>query len=144
MVYLETVYLGWSPQAVSWAQHILDARWPSSAQQVIELLDKVVDKTLAFIRAECRENIVSVDINLTTSLCNLLDCFLQPRYGVTLEKLDLILVQYFAFSYIWVFSGNLHDSSMAKFDQFARDLLSQSLNFSLPVLLTIWDWKIDQ
>lgn len=49
MVYLETVYLGWRPQAVSWAQHILDARWPSSAQQVMELLDKVVDKTLAFI-----------------------------------------------------------------------------------------------
>jgi dynein heavy chain len=144
MVYLETVYLGWRPQAVSWAQHILDARWPSSAQQVMELLDKVVDKTLAFIRAECRENIASVDINLTTSVCNLLDCFLQPSYGVTLEKLDLMLVQYFAFSYIWVFGGNLHDSSMAKFDQFARDLLSQALNFSLPASLTIWDWKIDQ
>ena len=32
--------------------------------QIMDLLDKTVDKTIAFIRAECKENIVSVDINL--------------------------------------------------------------------------------
>jgi hypothetical protein len=32
--------------------------------QIMDLLDKTVDKTIAFIRADCKENIVSVDINL--------------------------------------------------------------------------------
>jgi hypothetical protein len=34
----------------------------------MELLDKTVDKTIAFVRAECKENIVSVDINLVNTL----------------------------------------------------------------------------
>jgi hypothetical protein len=48
-----------------------------AALQIMDLLDKTVDKTVAFIRAECKENIVSVDINLV-------DRFLQ-RNSFTIE-----------------------------------------------------------
>ena len=144
MVYLEPVYLGWRPQAVSWAQTSMEPRFPESAEKIIELLDKVVDDTLAFLRKECRENIVSVDINLTNSFCNLLESFLCGKYGVTADNLDLMLAQYFTFCYIWVFGGNLHDTSMGKFDEFARVLLAEAVDANLPDSLTIWDWKVEE
>ncbi len=35
-----------------------------ASSQIMDLLEKTVDKTVAFVRTECKENIVSVDINL--------------------------------------------------------------------------------
>ena len=36
---------------------------------------------------------VSVDINLTNSFCNLLECFLHEKYGVVPDNFDLMLAQ---------------------------------------------------
>eukprot|EP00961_Rhodomonas_salina_P000912 13022-Rhodomonas_salina.2 len=38
---------------------------------------------------------------------------------------DMLLRQYFAFAYIWTLGGNLHDDSLEKFGNFARQLLSE-------------------
>ena len=95
----------------------------------MELFDKVVDQTLAFLRKECREHIVSVDINLTNSFCNLLSVFLSDAYGVKVENFELMMTQYFTFCYIWVFGGNLHDSSLQKFNDFTRNLLSDAMRW---------------
>ena len=121
----------------------MEARFPESADKLIELFDKVVDETLVFVRKECKENIVSVDINLTNSFCNLLEAFLRDAYGVKSDNFDFMLPQYFSFCYIWVFGGNLHDSSLAKFDTFARGLLNDAINASLPPSATVWDYKVD-
>jgi dynein heavy chain, axonemal len=143
MVYLEPVYLGWHPQAVSWAQETIEPRFAGGAAKLMELCDKIVNETISFIRKECRENIGSVDINLTSSFCNLLGACLTEKFGVNVENFDLVVGHYFTFCYIWVFGGNLHDSSLTKFDEFARLLLTEHIDAGLPDTLSIWDWKVD-
>ena len=39
------------------------------------------------------------------------------------------MTQYFTFCYIWVFGGNLHDSSLQKFNDFTRNLLSDAMRW---------------
>ena len=142
MVYLEPVYLGWRPIAKSWSEKVMNGRFEGSGSKIMDLLDVVVEPTLSFIRKECKEHIVSVDVNLTMSFCKLLDSLLLERHGVTEQNLEIMLGKYFVFSYIWTMGGNLHDLSLKKFDAFARNMISQVAH-DFPFDGTVYEWKVD-
>eukprot|EP00961_Rhodomonas_salina_P058972 792127-Rhodomonas_salina.1 len=105
--------------------HVMDKRFEGSGEKIMTMLDTVGDKTLAFLRKECKEHIVSVDINLMMSFTNLLDSLLRAEYGVKDDNLDLMLSKFFVFSYIWSLGGNLHDTSHKKFEEFARMTIAE-------------------
>jgi dynein heavy chain len=142
MVYLEPVYLGWKPLARTWASQVIDARFQGVGNRILKMMDDVIDNALHFIRKECKEHIVSVDVNLTSSFCNLLDSLLRPLYGVSEETVEIMLEKYFVFCFIWTLGANLHDTSLAKFDEFARGVISQFVH-DFPGEDTVFDWQVD-
>jgi len=143
MVYLEPVYLGWRPYARTFAESVMNERFPGSGQAIIDLMDSVVDKTIAFIRKECKEHIVSVDLNLVSSLCSLIDSLVRPEYGVTKENLEMMLNKYFVFAYIWTLGGNFQDGSLKKFEEFARNIIPEIV-LDFPFEHSVWDWSVDK
>ena len=142
MVYLEPVYLGWHPYAKSWCNGVMNQRYPGSGDTLMRLMDKTVDRGMAFIRKECKEHIVSVDFNLVSSFCSLLDSLLREEYGVTTENLETMINKYFVFSFIWTLGGNFSDGSLKKFEEFARSIIPEIIQ-DFPFENSVWDWMVD-
>jgi dynein heavy chain len=143
MVYLEPVYLGWRAIAKSWAEQKVDVRYPGLAcgDSLFKFLDSTVDGALKFVRANCRENVATVDFNLVTSTLNLLDSFLSETRGITTDNITDLLRPIFGFCFVWGFGGNLHDGSLKKFDEFARSALDSVTQF--PFGGTVYDFFVD-
>ena len=142
MVYLESVYLGWRPIAQSWAEHVMEQRFEGCGLAIMELLDRVSDKTLVFLRKECREHIVSLDTQLMVSFTKLLDSLLRDTYGVVRGNWQDMLPKFFAFSYFWTLGGNLQDTFNLVFDVFARSTIRDFIP-DFPAQKTVHDWTVD-
>jgi len=76
------VYLPWQSVAKSWAEYVMEERFEGSAEVIMGLMDQITDTALAFVRKECKEHIVTLDIHLTMSFTKLLDSLLRPEYQV--------------------------------------------------------------
>ena len=74
------------------------------------------------------EPIVTVDIQITSSFCNLLECFLNKKFGFKahekFENKKRYLALIFAFSYIWSFGTTVYEDSHYKIDDFIRKKFS--------------------
>jgi dynein heavy chain, axonemal len=108
---------------------------------LVNFLESTVDGALKFIRASCRENVATVDFNLVTSTLNLLDSFLVETRGITTDNITDLLRPIFGFCFVWGFGGNLHDSSLKKFDEYARSALDSITQF--PFGGTVYDFFVD-
>jgi dynein heavy chain len=82
MVYLEEVHLGWRHVARSWAERLEERLDAKHCDRILELLERVIDPTIAVIRSRCREYVGSTNIGAVMGLLNLLDSLLVPEYGV--------------------------------------------------------------
>jgi dynein heavy chain len=142
MVYLEPVYLGWRPYAKSWADYVMNERFPGAGDTIMTHMDNVVDKALAHVRKECKEHIVSVDFNLVCSFCSLMDSLIREEYGVNVGNLDTMLNKYFVFALIWTIGGNLQDGSLKHFEEYARTVIPEIV-LDFPFDHSVWDFMVD-
>jgi len=88
MIYMEPNALGYQPIVQSW----LDAL-PSSFLKNKNILPKLealikdyLEPSLAFMRRNCLEAVVTIDNNLTTSLLRIVDCFMAPFRDTEVKK----------------------------------------------------------
>jgi dynein heavy chain len=112
---------------------------PAYFEKVFTVIKNTFDEKLAKIRAETREEIPSVDINLVTSCLNLFKVLYNEyklMQGVKKEKkkfsdteMEAFLVNLFIFSFYWSVGGNLEDSvtykSREKFNREMRVFFGQ-------------------
>ena len=143
MVFLEPVYLGWRPFAKSWADGVMNERFPGSGDIIMKHMENIVDKAIAHIRKECKEHIVSVDFNLVSSFCSLMDSLIRDEYGVTKANLDDMLPKYLVFAFIWTIGGNFQDGTMKNFEEFARTIIPEIV-LDFPFDHSVWDFMVDQ
>lgn len=65
-----------------------------------------------------KEPIVTCDLQLVASLCNLIECFISDEYGLKRgEKPDIkkrYLEHAFAFAFIWSICSTVHESNYDK------------------------------
>lgn len=101
------------------------------ADYIYMLCDTWIDKGLKFLRTKCQENIPSMDINIVTSLCCLMQALLQPSRGVNVnlsilkegeldETVMANLSRIFGWACIWSIGGNIDHKSIEGFDVFFR------------------------
>ncbi|XP_073391166.1 uncharacterized protein [Physcomitrium patens] len=135
MVYVPPEELGWRPFVRSWLQRFpreLALHMPKQVADYIYMLcDTWIDKGLKFLRTKCQENIPSMDINIVTSLCCLMQALLQPSRGVNVnlsilkegeldETVMANLSRIFGWACIWSIGGNIDHKSIEGFDVFFR------------------------
>ena len=145
MVYMEAVYLGWRPFTDSWVAHIVVRVLPDSGAHFAQLFDSYIERALAFVRAECKEGIPSVDANLVRSCLAYLDALLRPEMDVRPDRpaLNAHLNRIFLFALVWAFGGNLHDASRPKFDQWMREQgILRELAPDLPAERGVFDFLV--
>ncbi|KAJ3216110.1 Dynein heavy chain 6, axonemal [Dinochytrium kinnereticum] len=127
MVYMDPVSLGWWPYVKTWLRTLPEAVSLEIKDWIESLFDLYVEKGLKFVRRNCTEYLPSVDLNLVTSLCNIITTFINKRELVDLtqeySELRMIFSHVFVFAYIWSIGGNLADRNHDAFDSFMRDLL---------------------
>lgn len=122
------------------------------AAYIYALCDTWIDKGLNFLRKRCKENIPSVDMNIVTSLCCLMQALLQPIRGVNVslavgkegeldETLMATLNRIFGWAYIWSVGGNIDHKSVEGFDTFFRTELATLTAF--PGSDTVYDYYVN-
>merc|ERR1711871_118921 len=93
------------------------------------MFDETIDSGLKFVRKNCLEPIVTVDLQLVTSLCKIFASLLKqskiPRDG---DLFQTLITNLFAYCYLWSIGGSIRDVDMEKFGDFIRDTIS-NVNF---------------
>ena len=113
VMYVDSAIIGWFPYVKSWLTSLVKGKVLSpkdSTQKVkislevskrfLELFELNIKPTLKFIREECAEAIQTVNLNLVTSLCNILEGLLS-MYQETISEGDAIIDKLFAYAFIW-------------------------------------------
>ena len=152
MVYMTFEEMGWKPYVQSWLEKIYKgfAQEELAIQQqninnpeivLHEYLNKELkayfwslfedslDDGLSFLRQPTFiEPIMTVDIQIISSFCNLLECFLNKKFGFKanekFENKKRYLSLIFAFSFIWSFGATVYEEYQYKIDDFIRKKFS--------------------
>ena len=152
MVYMTFEEIGWKPYVLSWLEKLyngfaqeellIQQQHANNSDIVINeyfnkelkayfwtLFEDYVDDGLSFLRnGSFVEPIATVDIQIISSFCNLLDCFLNKSFGFKpnekFENKKRFLALIFAFSYIWSFGTTIYEEYHHKFDDFMRKKFS--------------------
>jgi len=152
MVYLTFEELGWRPYVLSWLDRIyqifaqdellLQQQNANNADLVINeyfnkelkayfwnLFEDSLDDGLAFLRGNAFiEPIITVDIQIISSFCNLLECFLNKKFGFKanekFENKKRYLSLIFVFSFIWSFGTTVYEDFHYKIDDFIKKKFS--------------------
>lgn len=81
MVYMSSDDLGWRPYVYTWIIKFFKNKFNvETINHINDLFDKTVDGALLRFK-QCKEPIPTFEIQLLTSLCNLLEAFLLPENG---------------------------------------------------------------
>mmetsp|Transcript_39705 Transcript_39705/g.74534 ORF Transcript_39705/g.74534 Transcript_39705/m.74534 type:complete len:1860 (+) Transcript_39705:1-5580(+) len=114
MVYMPPEELGWVPYVTTWCQKILATQLgvlDETKVYIASLFADHIDDGLCWIRHNCKEALLSVDINLVTSCTFILQALLQPTRGLSmnleLAVLHPCVLKLFIFSYMWALGGNM-------------------------------------
>jgi dynein heavy chain len=130
VVYVTPLDLLWRPYVISWLEREITKDIGEELTTILlSMFDEKIDVGFKFVRKECIEPIVTVDLQLVTSLCNVFASLLQkckiPRDG---DLFKTFMKNLFAYSYLWSIGGSIRDADMEKFDDFIRDTLDD-VNF---------------
>ncbi|KAG1667277.1 hypothetical protein FOA52_012566 [Chlamydomonas sp. UWO 241] len=123
-----------SPATASW-MHTLPEGTPEVARARLDrLFAWLVDPCVGFVRRNCRELAPTSDIALSVSLMSLawslLDVFRCATLDVVAKDVPKIIDGVFVFSLIWSIGGSTDNKGRAKFSDFVRKLLDQSVDKS--------------
>jgi len=137
-----------------WVEVYLPVKLPKDLKSLIaSLLEEHVPNAILTVRRDCREGgILSMDNNLATSLCRMLQTvFLPARKFIDSpngEDLDFempgladLLKRWFLFSLVWSIGGNLDADSKEIFSEWVRDSLSSVARF--PNSGNVYDYCVD-
>ncbi|XP_041081390.1 dynein heavy chain 1, axonemal [Polyodon spathula] len=133
MVYLEPSILGLKPFTECWLRTIPEIMQPFT-QQFIDLFDKFLQDSIAFVRKSVKEVITSTDSNLACSMLRILDCFFQPfvpkegEKGLPQEKLSRIselIEPWVIFSLVWSVGATGDANSNVGFSKWLRDKMKE-------------------
>ena len=145
MVYVEPHHVGYMPIIDTWSiiyrekisksfeddgsrkQKVLS----DAADRYLKIFDKSCDLIkqnvpilIQFIRENCKEKIPSVDINLVSSLLNLVSCFFNSDViKLQSEYVGDFFNFYLAFSFIWSFGANISDEFRPIFNKMFREII---------------------
>ncbi|MGH0183081.1 UNVERIFIED_CONTAM: hypothetical protein FKN15_013335 [Acipenser sinensis] len=133
MVYLEPSILGLKPFTECWLRTIPEIMQPFT-QQFIDLFDKFLQDSIAFVRKSVKEVIASTDSNLVCSMLRILDCFFQPfvpKEGVKglpqekLARISELIESWVIFSLVWSVGATGDANSNVGFSKWLRDKMKE-------------------
>jgi dynein heavy chain len=100
------------------------------------LFDYTVEEGLIFVRKQ-KELVSTVNLNLVSSLCRLLNTFFAELDEGLLSNPNsdwkTLFGYLFIFSYTWSIAGNLHESCHDAFDTFSRELFEKGPTVDCPI-----------
>ena len=111
--------------------------------EFFKFFDETVEKTIKWVRRNCRELIPSMDNNLVMSLCRLFQSIFVEHKGAKLDAPDILqtLQKMFMWSLVWSLGGNVDsEDGKEKFSEFIRE------NFNtvrFPNSMTVYDYVLD-
>jgi len=147
MVYLESYHVGYVPIIETWTatykvklnkifeddgsrkqKSLSDSvdRYLKQFEKTCESIKSNVPKMINFIRANCKEKVPTVDVNLVTSLLNLLTCFFNPEIiKLSADNLEDQFNYYLSFCLIWSLGGNIEDNSRNIFMKIMKEVMTK-------------------
>jgi len=121
MVYLTAEELGWQPFVNCWIRKNLA---PEHQGYMLQLFIDTVDQFLSLLRTSFSEPIKTSNLQLLTSLCNLMECVMKPSYGFkpdqAFEKTKKYYQLCFVFSLVWSIGTVFYDKHQDSFDILIR------------------------
>ncbi|KAJ3111652.1 Dynein heavy chain 6, axonemal [Phlyctochytrium bullatum] len=127
MVYMDPHSLGWWPYLKTWLRRQPRYVTAELKEWLETLFGLYVDKGIAFIRKHCFEYIASTDLNLVTSLCNIISTFVNDPnlvdFSQEFAELRMCFSHIFVYAYVWSIGGNLADRNQDLFNAFMREML---------------------
>ncbi len=142
VVYMTPFDLGWQPFVRSWCAAELPPAMPQALKdRVLELFEGTVSQGLRFRSRECKEPIITTEIQTAASLCRLLTALLRgagPKAkdtglpvgfdyaALAPEEAARIVDTLFGFSYVWTIGGSIDAEGYDKFDDFVKKGLKKT------------------
>jgi dynein heavy chain len=146
MVYMTPEELGWRPFVKTWIpktypdEEILSAKLKTYLHDLFEVsVDIVIDK----MRNHLYEPIPTVNIQLVVSICNFIQIFFTPEYGMKgndEEKKKLMLTLYI-WCFAWGMGASVDERSKERLDDFIKDAFKR---YQFPSQFTIFDYFFDK
>ena len=110
----------------------------------LDLYDQTVEKSIKFVRRNCKELIPTMDNNLVFSCCRLFQSLFVESKGAKLDAADILqtMTKIFMFSLIWSVGGNVDGvDGKEKFSEFVREEFGNIFRF--PNSNTVYDYVLD-
>jgi dynein heavy chain len=153
IVYMEPKGLGLDSLLQSWLQVLPLVLGPRFRTTLNYLMDVYLQPSITFLRTHLRELVPSVDNNLTISLINIVDCYLEPfcekesREHPKAEAVNAMQNQaepIFIFALVWSVGCTVDRQSRAAFSAFLRsEMLSNSSRWLFPAQGSVYDYVFD-
>jgi len=98
----------------------------------MNLFNEHVDPVIRLIYDKLSEPIQTVELQLVSSLCNLLECLLSKKFGFKskqekLEELKRLVTYIFAYAFVWSVGATVHDSRQDEINAIVREQFSSVL-----------------
>ncbi|XP_062904770.1 dynein axonemal heavy chain 2 [Mobula hypostoma] len=137
MVYTDYTDLGWKPFVESW----LNKRPKEEQEQLQEMFQKSMEKTLRFKAENCKELIPIAEHSGVVSLCKLYETMATVENGVNPADPDNymhMISMVFLFSLIWSVCASVDEEGRKKMDNFLREM-----DGSFPSKETVYEYYVD-
>ncbi len=149
MVYMDPANIGLSPVFKSWQQLFPEKLRTKKAfiTKLNNLFEHFLEPSIAYLRKNLKELVITCDINLFESLLKIMDTFLAPVMEegrkVPQEELDDVekeIDKIFIYSLIWSVCCTSTLEGRAKFNTYIKELMANQ-KFEFPADGTIYDYR---
>lgn len=93
--------------------------------KIEDLLHRYLDKVLEFKRLNCKEQVLTNELNLIQSFTRLMDCLAVPQKkgqeNQSDEDVEILTKMWFFFCLIWSIGATLDEAGRVKFDSYIRE-----------------------
>ncbi|KAL4464296.1 hypothetical protein ABPG72_011341 [Tetrahymena utriculariae] len=154
MVYMEPISLGLKPLFQSWINTLPEkCDRPTIKKALEEFFDRYVEKSIEFLRQNCKEIVSTVDNNLTQSLFRVMNCYFANYKETEIKKVqaedvdnfEQVLESYLIFSLVWSICCTVDYDGREKFSQFIRQLMIiNKSKIQFPYQGMIYDYQFNE
>ncbi|KAF5308522.1 hypothetical protein FQR65_LT06187 [Abscondita terminalis] len=139
MVYNDYKDWGWQPCVTSWIES--QSRRGKEYQEIVRFFEYYLNIILEFKRLNCKETVVTSELNVIKSLCRLLEVFATKENGVDpkqQESFEDMAKLWFLFCLIWSVCGTVNEEGRKKIDVYIREKEGV-----FPLRDTIYEYCVD-